>query len=372
MACVLALLLLNFLRFDNPLEFGMRYQLMATRPPSELFALRHIPFSVVMYLFALPGTTDYFPFLLPSVVGALPSGSWGSEDVFGMLPLLPVLGLCAFSPMALSLQGVNKLVVALAAGFACVLVLLSMYFVVVKRYELDLAPMLAMLAAIGLLLVEHRWAGTFARRVALRTLLGASVLASLVMTVLAVCSHQPRRSTPLLSRIEMLSNAMALHAGWSPDSCIERFEIELMLPTGISPEREEVILTTGRSSYHNDVYLRRPDSNHVVIGLQGEYWKRAHSEPIAVDPAQPHTLVLEFGWLYPPPQHPYWSGIDEEEVIRLRSEILIVFDDEVLLDGHFPQWTADSATLVFGDQLIGDRAFTGTFLGLVQHKRSLK
>ena len=375
MSCILALLLLNFVRFDDPLEFGMRYQLMGRRPPAELFSLQNIPFSVVMYLLALPGTTDYFPFVLPSVAGTPPPGNWGSENVFGLFPLLPILGLCAFVPMAFRRSGVNKLVVTLIAGFACVLGILSTFFVVIMRYELDLAPMLALLAAIGLLLAEDRWRGSLPRRCAFRTFWGVTIVVTFTMTFLAVCSHQPRRSSPTLSQIAMWSNAMALHAGWSADSFIERLEIELKLPTDISPQREEVILATGQSSYHNDIYLRRPDAGHVVVGVQGGNWKRAESDLMALDETEPHTLLLEFGCLYPPPEHPYWSGIDDIVMARMRSRILVMLDSEILLDGYWPQWTSASATPVFGDLPGGSgdkRRFTGALLRLVQKKRSLK
>ncbi|MEE2830979.1 MAG: hypothetical protein VYD18_01335 [Candidatus Latescibacterota bacterium] len=370
MACVLLLLLLNDLRFDSPFEFGTRYQLGGQPPLSELFSLRHLPSSVAMYLLAPPATTDYFPFLFPSAWTNSLSGR-GSENVFGLFPLLPILCVVALSPLALRVCGLRKLVVVLATGFFSVLTTLSMFlFGVVLRYAWDLAPTLALLAVIGLLLGEDRWRRATVYRRAFRGVWIGLLVLSFVSTFLATCAMSPRRSAPLLSRITLLANTLALHVGWSPASFIERLELELMLPADIPPEREEVLISTGRAPFTNVVYLRRSSPTHVVVGYHRGDALRAESVPMTVDAAVPHTLLVEFGSLYPPVEHPYWSSFNASEAEKMRTRVRVQLDDKVLLDGHAGQWRSLSAKPVFGDLPGGSggaHRFTGAFLGGVRH-----
>ena len=214
-ACVFVVLLLNFARFDDPFEFGVRYQLNDDPIGSSLFALRHVPFGVGMYLFAPPVTTDYFPFLLPSAADSLPVASREVEDVFGLLPLLPLLWVSAFSLPALRVAGLKRLVVIVVAGFAAILGLLSMYLAVTVRYEMELASLLAVLAAIGLLVVVDRWRGNAAWRRLAYSVWSVMLVATLVTTFLAACSLSLGRSSPYLTRIALWANAAAHFTGWS-------------------------------------------------------------------------------------------------------------------------------------------------------------
>jgi hypothetical protein len=373
--CIFGLLLLNLARFDNPFEFGMRYQLMAQQQVVELFATRYIASNLAMYLLAPPTVVDYFPFLLPSTIERLMPGSSRAENVFGLLPLLPILWLSALSLVTLHTNGINKIVLVLAACFTSILGILAMYFFAIMRFELDFAPMLAALAAIGLLAAEERWQKEILRRWAFRTLWGVLLVATFAMTFLAACSHLPARSSPTLSRIEYLTNAIALHIGWSRDTFVERIELELMLPTTISPEREEVILATGRTSYNNVIYLRRPDADHVVVGFHHGGRQRKESAPVKLDETVPHFMLLEFGSLYPPREHPYWSNVDDAEIERLRSQIRVVLDGDVLLHGRAQQWNTTTATPTYGDLPGGSRGrhrFSGTILRVIQHEAPLK
>jgi len=375
MACVLALILHNGARFDSPLEFGMRYQLGGQLPPSELFALRHFPACIAMYLLAPPVTVDYFPFVFPSAWKNPLSGA-GSENVYGLFPLLPILWVAALSPLALRVRGLGRMVVVLAAGFVAVLSILSMFqFGVVLRYSLDLAPILALLAAIGLLLGEDRWRRFNIRRRGFRVAWTGLLAMSFLLTFFATCAMTPLRSSSGLSRITLWANAVALHVGWSQNSIIERLELELMLPADIPPQKEEVLIATGRAPFTNVIYLRRPSATQIVVGFHRGDALRAESVPMTVDATVPHTLVLASGSLYPPAEHPYWSNLGATEAEEMHTRLYVELDDKVLLDGHAGQWGTVNATPVFGDLPGGSgraHRFTGTLLRGVRHDVPLK
>jgi hypothetical protein len=373
LTCLIALLLLNTLRFDNPLEFGTRYQLMAQRPPSGLFAVEHIPLSVCMYLLTPPGITDYFPFLLPLPAQDVWGGTRHAEITFGLLPLLPVLWLALLSPSALWKTGMRNLVLVLGAAFLAVVTVLSAFhFGVALRYALDLAPLLALLAAIGLLQGETSARRAVLSRWAFRILWMALLIASLCMTLCAVSSREPAPRSINSSPIALWANAAAVLLGWAPDSFVRRLELDIMLPEDIPPLREEVIVATGRSPYHNVLYLRRPDPHHVVVGFHRGDGQRDESAPVPIDASVPHNLLVEFGSLYPPQAHPYWLDIDETEKQALRSQVLVSLDSTVLLKGDRFQWPSANARPVYGDLPGGSTGvsnFTGRILAGREHRQ---
>jgi len=96
---------------------------------------------------------------------------------------------------------------------------------------------------------------------------------------------------------------------------------------------------------------------------------------MVIDETVSHTMLLELGSFYPPVEHPYWSGMDDEEMQRLRSLIRMTLDDRILLDGNWQQWSPISAAPVYGDLPGGSRGqlrFTGTFVQGFQHEIPLK
>ena len=375
LTCILVLVLLNLLRFGDPFEFGQSYQLSGLRPPDELFALRHLPFSIYMYLLAPPAASDYFPFILPSSPPALSAGSVGTENVFGLLPLLPILATASLVSLTLSRHGLRNVVVLLVAVFSCKLIFLSCIHGVVLRYQLDLAPTLALLAAIGLLAGEMRWRDQPAARWSFRAVWSIALLASFVQSVAAICSLSPERSSTISSNLKSWTNSVALLSGWSRDSVIARFGAVLMLPMRIPPEKEEVLIATGSAPRTNAIYLRRPSETEVVFGFLRGDGLRVESDKERIDPTVQHGLWVELGSFYPPAEHPFWNNVDSTTAIEMRDRVRVALDGKVLIDGYAPQWGTVQAEPVLGDLpggSTGDHRFTGVFIEVGTAKQPLR
>jgi|GEM_PF-1339338 len=142
--CILAILFFNYLRFDNPLEFGQRFQLQAMHPRTYIyFRLDTYPERLWRFLFT-PGIVDQnFPWV------HLPLGtSFGEPEIGGVFtaPLILLAGiglaLLCLKPFRASLHlDALRLAVIFGAGVLMVL-LLPVMAIPVIRYMVDFVGLL--------------------------------------------------------------------------------------------------------------------------------------------------------------------------------------------------------------------------------------
>ena len=140
---VLAILLYNYLRFENALEFGPHHLLMATHPHIPFFRLDTYPQRLWRFLFT-PGLVDqHFPWV------HLPLGtSFGEPEIGGLFtaPLILLAGiglaLLCLKPFRASLRlDPLRLVVIFGAG-VLMLLLLPVMAIPVTRYMVDFVGLL--------------------------------------------------------------------------------------------------------------------------------------------------------------------------------------------------------------------------------------
>jgi len=172
--CGLGVAAYNAARFGSPFEFGVRYTIAGAyylRPHS--FDPRFIPANLRSYLWHGVEWTRHFPFVLRSADTRLAGDYAGTEHVSGALADAPILWMAGFTvfwvlrrPAAVSVR-----LLAAAAGWVAFssLALLAFFVGANGRYELEFAPALALLAALGIPAAEAlcppallrllRWAG---------------------------------------------------------------------------------------------------------------------------------------------------------------------------------------------------------------------
>ncbi|PWU20326.1 MAG: hypothetical protein C5B50_04205 [Verrucomicrobia bacterium] len=96
----LGLMLYNFLRFGNPAEFGLHYQLTSHNPhTSHPFRLSYLWFNACIYLLKPANLTGIFPFIRDISLPPQPLGYVGVEHVFGVLSNIPLTWLAAAAPL---------------------------------------------------------------------------------------------------------------------------------------------------------------------------------------------------------------------------------------------------------------------------------
>jgi Flp pilus assembly protein TadD len=161
----LGLMLYNALRFDNPLEFGLHYQLQTGFRPSttQLFALHFLWFNFWHYFWEPMRWSGHFPFLQHVLPPTLPSGYLQPGKSYGgIIPVTyPLVWLVLAVPLAWRdrrvevVSGLRWFVTAVVLQFMVCASTLCLYFSADSRYGLDFLPTLMLLAVIGILGLER-------------------------------------------------------------------------------------------------------------------------------------------------------------------------------------------------------------------------
>ncbi len=170
----LGLMLYNYLRFNNPLEFGERYQLPTENLHAQLFSLRYLWFDFRLYFLEAARWSGRFPFIREIAVPPLPAGYYVVAPHFGVLSNIPVIWLALAAPLVWRgrTAGIGsvlrRFVTAVVLLFGICVLTLCLYSTVTFRYEMDFLPALGLLAVIGIFGLERVLTGRLAWRNAVR------------------------------------------------------------------------------------------------------------------------------------------------------------------------------------------------------------
>jgi tetratricopeptide (TPR) repeat protein len=173
----LGLLLYNALRFNNPFEFGMRYQLTgAPTVAHQSFSLHYLWFNFRVYFLEPARWSRPFPYVLDAAVPPLPPGHSSVERPFGVLTNIPFVWLALAVPLIWRRKSeqmdstLRWFVAAVVLLFGMCGLTLGLFCGADFRYEVDFLPTLLLLAVIGILGLEHTLAPTSESGLALRPL----------------------------------------------------------------------------------------------------------------------------------------------------------------------------------------------------------
>jgi tetratricopeptide (TPR) repeat protein len=186
----LALMLYNYQRFDNPFEFGLRYQLngQVTR---HFFDLHDVWFNFRVYFLGAPRWSRQFPFVQAMAAPPLPPGHSNVEGTFGILMNTPIVWLALAAPLAwrnrTSEAGsiLRWFVTAVALLFGIGALTIHLYHYTSVRYEVEFLPSLLLLTVIGILGLERTLADQPTRRRVIHWTLGVLLGLSVAFNLLA-------------------------------------------------------------------------------------------------------------------------------------------------------------------------------------------
>jgi tetratricopeptide (TPR) repeat protein len=163
----LGLMLYNALRFDNPFEFGMRYQLAGRRQVGQqFFSLRYLWFNFRVYFLEPARWSARFPFVHEIAVPPVPSGYFGVESPFGILTNIPLGWLALVVPLAWrgrsgqERDALRRFVAIMYLFFGMCALTLGFYRNAGGRYEVEFLAALVLLAVAGILGLERALAPT--------------------------------------------------------------------------------------------------------------------------------------------------------------------------------------------------------------------
>jgi len=269
----LGLLLYNTLRFDNPLEFGLRYQLASNDNRVECWSPHFLGFNLWAYFLGPARWSAQFPFVHDIQLPPLPAGHGVNEHPFGVLTNIPLVWLALAAPLAWRGRPAEArrllcgFVAAVALLFATRVLTLGFFRSAHTRYEWEFCPVLVLLAVVGILGLERALAGRPAWRRAARwswgLLLAFSLAFNLLASAISHAEYHELRGSLLLKRGQ--DNEAIAHYQTSlvlqPDDAVTRYNLGVAL--GKRGQTDEAI------RQYQEALRLKPDYTEAHINLGG-------------------------------------------------------------------------------------------------------
>ena len=300
----------NYLRFDNPLEFGHRYMVgvysFIDGGPALAARLRFMLASLYYSLICPPNFLPRFPFFEMSGA-AQPFGDpdlfpkgYFQEPVTGALAMAPLLLAVFALPFLLRKRQrfpaeVPAILAGLAAsGLAMFAVVCSMPAGASGRYELDFVPVLLIAGLFVCLWLSAEPPLRWMRAAAVALTLAGCVWASALTMALSVNSY----GYPLERPHSPVFRSIASFLGAGPDALMDevstlRLDAEVTFPRA-KPEVREALLATGIYERWDLLFVEYGRAGHAVFGYVHSGVSDTAGAEIPVSPGTPHRLVVEY------------------------------------------------------------------------------
>jgi tetratricopeptide (TPR) repeat protein len=159
----LGLMLYNYFRYDNPLEFGWHYQLTAkSQVARQFFSPRFLWFNFCVYFLEPARWGIRFPYVHEGATPPMPADYGQPMSCLGVLINIPAVWFALAVPLACRYRSGQANTVPLRWFIATALLLFGVCALTVglfcdsnPRYEEDFLPALVLLAVIGILSLER-------------------------------------------------------------------------------------------------------------------------------------------------------------------------------------------------------------------------
>jgi tetratricopeptide (TPR) repeat protein len=215
----LGLMLYNDLRFDNPLEFGLHYQLTAEPQLKRQFFNPHfLWFNFQVYFLEPACWSARFPFVHEISVPPRPADYAQVGNPFGILTNIPLVWLALVVPlswwrrMGQEVSTLRWFMTSVVLLFGTSVLPLLFFESAIVRYEVDFLPALVLLAVVGMLGLERALADRLVWRRAARwgwgLVLGFSVAFNLLAS-LEYCAEAHDNLGGVLAQTGKIEEAIA-------------------------------------------------------------------------------------------------------------------------------------------------------------------
>jgi hypothetical protein len=360
-ACFAAIGWYNWMRFDNPFEFGLHYQL-GSDVAGFSFTLQSLWRNLRVYYLTPPDFSWFFPYFYP---GPKPVGS-NPEEMHGMYLFVPIL-LLLVAAASFGLRRWRARPVELIVVFAATIVSAGTNFLVVAstpnhsdRYALDFHPYFAVLALLAVLACNAsgrkfwRWLG----RVALAWL-GVVCLHGFFIPFQT--HGYFRDSNPAeYARLATAFNKIAwpLHRLTHP--VIGGAVFRVCFPES-SPGRLEPILEAGTGTEVDSVLLWHTGNGRARLIFDHQGFGGPDSEEFELRPGVVRSLEVRLGTFIPPYGHP-WHAAQPAGSSRFLSRVSLRLDGKDILGADSECFAVSSNQLILGRRnrlAIGAKTFGG-------------
>jgi hypothetical protein len=335
----LALLAYNLLRFGNPFEFGMRYQLAGQSFVNFTpLAPRYFPSHFSIYTWKQLWWLPYFPFVESE-----------PEVPFGLMRYIPLvwLGLLAFWSRGIPRGAPRSSQFALAGAIAWLavanLVMDSIFFFAPElRYVTDFAPAFLLLGSMGALAVGQ--SGPTARWTVSPLVVAA--LASVIVVMCVYVQRSPEGHRP--ARLERFSNRMAANLGRGLGQRYGALRLEVEFPKAPSAEVEPLFQTGHGPDRRDWLQVHYLPQGAVQLGLFHAGLGEILAAPVSLPPDRRLVIEVESSAFLPPASHPMFDSWTSEEVAAAQRTLRVSAAGSVVLSSALPAYPSRPWDLQLG------------------------
>jgi hypothetical protein len=335
-ALVVGIMAYNYVRFDNPFEFGHNYQLsVAYESKVRQFSLSYFLFNLKLYYFLPAQWSWQLPFASPTSIpiSEWPRGFYTVDDVCGLFTEFPFAGLAALAPFALTCR-TPKVRQRIGAALTAMLVLwlgiggvMAFFVATVARYMVDFVPGLMLLGAIGFLAAESRTRNSWRRWPTRAALL---VLAMWTIAGGTFANFEFGRTLPQQS--PALTNAFLATAN-RLEALYDRLAgrhfgpvaLTLRFPRSPTP-RVETLLQVGAVPQQDRILVEYTPDHRIRFGVQHESGPTRWSISRAIDSTKQHQLRIDAGAFYPHLGHRFYGTASYAQASWLTHRVAIELD----------------------------------------------
>jgi hypothetical protein len=348
----------NYARFGSPLQFGQAYQFsLDYESKMAHFRPGHVPFNLWRYYFSAAEWSASFPFIRPAELPSKPPGFGGHDDVYGLLTNLPIAWIALLAPLALWRRGPAERR-PLAAWLATAAVLfagmagtLALFFGSLARYQSDFAPVLMLLAVVGVLALERwlRLAVTWPGRWLLRGGWAAAAVFSGGFAVLFslqlndfLLEKNPAVHRDVARRLNRVPAAVGRMLGRSHGP----LELSVWLQK-LPPGTRQLLAIAGPEPKADRLYVRYEAGERIRFEVESAHGVTRLSGEAAPDFTAVHSLRWVTGSLLPPDLYPAFGDAAPGEVRAARHRLALDFDGRRMLD-EAPWFAAEPGPVRLG------------------------
>jgi hypothetical protein len=369
-ALLAGILAYNYLRFENPFEFGHNFAFSgADETKNTQFSLAFVWFNFRAYLLAPAHLSAYFPFVRVPALGTAPVGYAGVEDPYGIFPNIPFTLLVIAAPLAWKGRPLLRLFsLGVGASALAVAAVIFTFQFAANRYMVDFLPGFVILAVIGFWGLSGLLSGTAGRFA--RLACWVLIVWSALFNLFAAFRHNEflRISNPATFR-------RLVHAFDYPRYAVDRLvgrtygplELTVTFPAGKVGKLEPLVVT-GSNFLSDYLYVYYNTRDSIRVGFEHTSYGGPVSEIIPMDFGQVHHVLVDMPSLYPPIGDPYFDGLPADVVENFAEHLRIAVDGRVVIDTAQQFYPAFGLSPAVGstasDQAAFGRLFSGKILGV--------
>jgi len=376
----LSLMAYNYGRFDNPLEFGFKYQQNALMNSGLPFVRANFIWpNLNWYYLTPPVLSPHFPYVLPINASLRPLDYYGYERIHGQWLVLPLLAI-SIAAVILTIKRKIKIPSRLIALTCCALFAFAAVFCALltfgfraNRYVTDFQPTLILaIALITGFTITHSSPAGYWRRIIYRLLFCTSATILAIFNYLVGIQWMDRLAEARPAIYEPLAYYGNYPSYWlyrigllNYGPC--RFEVSFPSENKIN---HEPLFTTGTDTYTDCLYVARYPENQAQFYINHYDHGNITSNLLSIVPNKTYVMEIELGSLYPPKFHPYFNDWSDLAIAKAKTSNRVQLNETEIINNLQSSYDASPHTVRLGQNPYGSNNNFSGQIGKLQRLKS--